>query len=453
MVRAPLAGFILLAAVAAAVITACRAGPSEGGAPAPMSSVSLASSYAKWSAVRAYGVNYTVRPAGASGGIRGEGAYQSQTAVYARATISGGPAAATDMVTSLFLPPDLYVQQGDGTWFVQSPWNQGFRPDQSLPGDPNRPLVDYAEFLGGLQGVQDRPDETVGGKTLARFHGEIDLASLSELAAEGATGTAQAEVWIDPDTALPATLEIRIRGSSGFDLVMNFVDFDKPVTPPAAPTDARPLRDAEYPDAPCTADKLAGCLAARTEITGADSCPGTGRRVCLVPLGMIPPDLVDYLVSYYRDRFGLRVTVLRPIAIPAALEDPKRLQIDADGLITYMGTQFPEAYRDSQVVLIGLTPIDVYDNTSHFRYLLGLRRNIYDPKAVVSSARMDPVFFGEPNDIDVYFARTRKLFSKYLGLLYYGLPTSDDPKSPMYDYIRGPGDVDAMGDLTVPGGQ
>ena len=418
--------------------------------PSPTAAVSLASSYARFGAVRSYAVNYTIRVTGLRGEVEGEGAYQSQTAVYAKTTIVGGQPSGTDMVASLFLPPDLYVQQGDGTWFVQSPWNQGYRADQSLPGDPNHPLVDYTEFLRGVKNVEDRRDETIGGRTLARFHGEIDLASLSSLEAMGAGGTAEADVWIDPASALPATLEIRMSGSDGLDIIVNFVDFNKPATPPAAPADARPLRDAEFPEAPCTGDKLTGCLAAQTEITGVDSCAGSGRRVCLVPLGMIPPDLVDYLVTYYRDQFGLPVTVLWPIAIPAALEDPKRMQIDADGLITYMGTQFPAAYRDPQAVLIGLTPIDIYDATSHFRYLLGLRRNPTDPKAIVSSARLDPLFYGDPGDDDLLFRRTRKFVSKYIGLLYYQLPTSSDPTSPMYDSIRGPDDVDAMTDLIAP---
>ena len=161
--------------------------------------------------------------------------------------------------------------------------------------------------------------------------------------------------------------------------------------------------------------------------------------------------MVDHLVDYYRDQFGLSVTVLKATSIPADLEDPKRQQVAADKLIDYMGSLFPAAYDDPQAVLIGLTPIDVYDGTSQFRYVFGVKGTVSDPKAVVSSARMDPLFYSAPKDNDLFSTRTRKLLSKYIGLLYFQLPTSSDPKSRMYDSIGGPDDVDVMTEpLVVP---
>ena len=76
--------------------------------------------------------------------------------------------------------------------------------------------------------------------------------------------------------------------------------------------------------------------------------------------------------------------------------------------------------------------------------MFGVKRTPASPQAIVSSSRMDPLFYGQPQDDGVFFTRTRKLFSKYVGLLYYRLPTSSDPTSPMYDSIGGPGDVDRM---------
>jgi len=113
-------------------------------------------------------------------------------------------------------------------------------------------------------------------------------------------------------------------------------------------------------------------------------------------------------------------------------------------MIEYMGGLFPDVYADQNAVLIGLTPLDLYDSTSHFRYLFGIKRDVSDPRAVVSSFRMDPQFYGDAPDEALYFSRYRKLLTKYVGLLYYGLPTSLDPKSPMYDHILGPDDLDRM---------
>ena len=58
--------------------------------------------------------------------------------------------------------------------------------------------------------------------------------------------------------------------------------------------------------------------------------------------------------------------------------------------------------------------------------------------------RMSPEFYGEPANDQLFFSRMRKLVSKYIGLLYYGLPPSEDPASPMFDSILGPADLDAM---------
>jgi predicted Zn-dependent protease len=137
---------------------------------------------------------------------------------------------------------------------------------------------------------------------------------------------------------------------------------------------------------------------------------------------------------------------LTPLAVPEEMAEPLRNQVDAASLIGYMGGAFPEAYADPQAVLIGLTPLDIYDSNSHFRYVFGLKGTYADPKAIVSTFRMDPMTYSEPADNDLLLSRSSKLLSKYVGLLYYGLSPSPDPRSPMYDSIMGPDDLDAMGD-------
>ena len=80
----------------------------------------------------------------------------------------------------------------------------------------------------------------------------------------------------------------------------------------------------------------------------------------------------------------------------------------------------------------------------YFRYLFGLKGTPADPKAVVSPLRMDPQFYSKPADGLLYYSRVRKLVSKYVGLLYFELPSSSTRGSPMYDHILGPSDVDKM---------
>lgn len=197
---------------------------------------------------------------------------------------------------------------------------------------------------------------------------------------------------------------------------------------------------------PCYEADLSTCLEEQSELEAmaSDSCDGFDRRICFVPLGKVSPGLVRHLVEHYEDEYGLTVTVLTPSAIPEELVDPEREQIDAVTLIEYMGTLFPGAYNNPDVVLIGLTPADLYNRESHFRFLFGTKGTPEHPKAVVSTYRMNVVPFKFPLVEGIMFSRARKLVTKYIGMLYYGLPPSDDPRSPLYDSILSVGDLDRM---------
>jgi predicted Zn-dependent protease len=348
----------------------------------------------------------------------------------------------------IFLPPDLYMSVPDEGWFVLSPWNQGVRPDEVPDFNLEEPLLDYPGLISSLSDVERLPDEEVDGKTHEVFTGSTDVDELPWLAGPEARGDADVSVWLDADSSLPGKVELvsDLGGGARIQATFEFLDYGLALTLPDRPAEARPWRDLVFPDATCTGDAYEGCLAAQTGIqpTANATCEGSGRRVCLVPLGQVSPELVQHLVDHYRSQYALEVSVLTPLEVPAEMAEPLREQIDAVALIDYMGGHFPEAFDDPEAVLIGLTPLDLYDSTSHFRYLFGLKGDFSDPKAVVSTMRMTPVFYGEAADQELFLSRMRKLVSKYVGLLYYGLPPSDDPQSPMFDSILGPDDLDTM---------
>jgi YD repeat-containing protein len=66
--------------------------------------------------------------------------------------------------------------------------------------------------------------------------------------------------------------------------------------------------------------------------------------------------------------------------------------------------------------------------------------------AVVSTARMDPLFSKEPADPKIVEARARKMITKDIGLLHYRLQPSYDFSSAVYDYIDDVEDLDNMGE-------
>jgi len=206
----------------------------------------------------------------------------------------------------------------------------------------------------------------------------------------------------------------------------------------------------------CSGSDLPQCLDEQSELRplSSTSCRGFEKRVCLAPLGEVSPDLVEHLADYYRDEYGISITVLTPSPIPDGLADPERGQMDVQDLMDYMASLFPTVSRDPDAILIGVTPVDMYDRTSHYRFLFGARDTEVTRRAVVSSARLNPRFFGIDEGEDVAFSRARKLFTKNIGLLYYGLPDSDDPDSPLYNNVLSVADLDEMDEpLTIPPGR
>jgi predicted Zn-dependent protease len=196
---------------------------------------------------------------------------------------------------------------------------------------------------------------------------------------------------------------------------------------------------------PCSGSEREGCLEAQTDLVAMAraSCEGSERRVCFVPLGQVDPDLVRNLVKYYRDEYGLEVGLLTPSAIPADMTNPRREQIDGESLADYMGTLFPADFNDPNVVVIGLTPLDLYAEDRDWNFELGYADWSAQSRAVVSTYRMHLGTF-HMVDNERVFSRTRKLVTKYIGLMFYHLPLSDDPTSPMYGNILRVTDLDKM---------
>ena len=403
----------------------------------------LSASRDRFARVQSFRTRFAMEAEDVEGRFEGEAAYASNNVLYWRGTYVDAALAEDEPTGFLFLPPDLYVQQQDGSWVVISPWNQGTDPDEQQAIGFEKPLINYAEFTQDMREVERQPDDLLDGQAFERYSGSIKVSDLDSLFPEGTSRreVADVDLWLHKGSGLPATIEITRRESHA---TIEFTDYDQLASAPAAPPGARPLRDVEFPSAPCTGSELAACLEAADDVHGSDSCEGSGRRICLVPLGRISSSLVDHLVNHYRDQYGLDVTVLGPASVPAELEDPLREQVDGIALVDYMVRLFPNEDSDPDAVLIGITVVDLYDSTSHFRYVFGVKGTPADPKGLVSTFRMDPQFYGEPPDVELLRSRTRKMLSKYIGFLYYGLPTSSDPESPMFNSILGPEDLDQM---------
>lgn len=385
---------------------------------------------------------------------RGVSAYATDGIIYADDRFEVEAPGTTEESRVIVVNGDLYMTYM-GEWFVLSPWHQGTRPEEIPDLGINSLLSDYERLAGELEGVQEHSSEEIEAVRYRRYSGELDWESFAgEDDSLALSGAFDVDLWVSDETGLPFRMdyEAELARSPMPQLTLTGTQtfgYDLDMSPPDPPDDAKPWRDLAYPEAPCTAEAFEGCLEAQTELTpvSVDSCGGEGRRICFVPIGNISADLVIRLVEHYRTEYGLDIQVMTPLAAPGVAAVPERNQIDAAGLLEEtVGMRWPDEYADADAVIIGITPIDTYNSESHFRYVFGVKGAYSFPKAIVSMFRMTPEFYGDAPDPELTFERTQKLLGKYIGMLYYGLPTSSDPTSQMFDNILGPDDLDRMSD-------
>lgn len=439
--------------VLGATLAACQIG-GRGAAPLPTPQVPstaeaqrlLDRSLTAYNASLTYVLNWNVDVGGQEDILIGDGAFlHGNSSQYVRWRINDHGSEPDDIIERHLSASDMYLRTRDGRWWVESPWNVGIPLGESIRDDPNVPPIDYPALIAALEKPSVVDD--VQAVSSAHVRGEAKLTDFWRAWAAGAGESAMVDVVVNTNSGVPERVTVEVSGKQGFTAKLVYGPWETDGNFPQPPADARPLKEAQYPDADCNGHKLGGCLAAATGIDGAASCAGAGKRVCLAPLGNVDADLVRHLVDHFAGEYGLSVTVLQPAPLPASLVNPKRGQIGDDALLGELERLYLDDYGNPEVVLIGITPVDVFMESKHYRYVLGVRLTEDQHVGFVSTARMNPAFYGDAADEELLYTRAERMVAKYVGGLYYALPDSDDRRSAMYNGIGGP---DALDDMTQP---
>jgi predicted Zn-dependent protease len=170
---------------------------------------------------------------------------------------------------------------------------------------------------------------------------------------------------------------------------------------------------------------------------------GTGP-IYFVPLGDFSPIIAKDLAQYYNERYGITVEVISSIRLPDSAFNPQRKQYEAESLLASLKTELRPLLIQPQSVAIALTDEDLYIASYKWRYAFGYRDA---PYAIVSSSRMNHALFGIGSASAEHRAsRFRKMVTKNIGVLYYGLPLSSHCRSAMYGKVGGPQELDVMGE-------
>lgn len=165
-------------------------------------------------------------------------------------------------------------------------------------------------------------------------------------------------------------------------------------------------------------------------------------RPYLVPIGKVTSVDFQQLIASYEKMLGLKVVLLAPIEIEDRTRDAERRQLIAEELIDLMQRRLPQLANDSEAILLGITDEDIYIRGYDWPFALNLRRG--QRFAVISSYRLKPTEEEGPASLALSQVRVRKIASKNLGILLYGLPLSDDPTSLLYREVWSGADVDRM---------
>lgn len=169
------------------------------------------------------------------------------------------------------------------------------------------------------------------------------------------------------------------------------------------------------------------------------SLKGSGK-VYFVPLGDFPAAETEKLVSYYKGKYSLSIETLPAVPLNSSVMNSERRQLIAEALINLIKSENPKLVRDRKAILIGLTAEDMYIERYNWQFSFSWRQE--GRYAVVSNARMK---FGEFSQ-NKFDSRLRKMVSKNIGIMHYGLQPSDNPRSVLYKNVGGLLELDYMGE-------
>lgn len=174
-----------------------------------------------------------------------------------------------------------------------------------------------------------------------------------------------------------------------------------------------------------------------------DELHGMGQ-IFLVPIGDTTPLISASLLQYYRGKYGLTLDVLPSIPVPEWARDEARHQVVVEELIEAMRRAYPQQAATPDSILIGVTDEDIYIAELDWEFAFNFRET--HQTAVISTARLNPVYYGRPAAPAVLETRLRKLLSKNIGISFYGLNLSSDRGSVLYNEVWNIETLDAMGE-------
>lgn len=169
--------------------------------------------------------------------------------------------------------------------------------------------------------------------------------------------------------------------------------------------------------------------------------PGKPEHVYLQAFGDFPVSRVAEITDHYFYIHGLQLEVLPARPLPPHTVDPARRQVISEELLDFMRRANSQLAADPRNVIIGFITLDMYPRKLEWAYAWAWREWRV---GVISTARLDPTWYGEPPDPFLLRLRLRKVVAKTVGLLYYRHLVNDNPRSALYHSLSTVQDIDRV---------
>lgn len=165
--------------------------------------------------------------------------------------------------------------------------------------------------------------------------------------------------------------------------------------------------------------------------------------VYFVAVGDAQSSQISDLVAHYKAKFNIQIVVLAPMAVSKNDIDLNRRQLIAEEVIESLRRSYADRLKSNSAVLIGITSHDMYPRGEDWQFCFGWR----DPDAriaVVSTARMNLHYPGEPANQADSTIRVRKMVTKDIGIMCFGMSPNHNPRSVLFDGILGIEELDQV---------
>ena len=189
------------------------------------------------------------------------------------------------------------------------------------------------------------------------------------------------------------------------------------------------------------------CLAILASSRANDAVAQTAARpeLYFVAVGAVPDEMMQRLVAHFRSRFAIPIKTLLPLSFDEATFDPRRKQVVADRVIDAIRMRNATLAKNRHIRVIAITPDDMYMLAMRVQWSFTFSLRSADHRfAVISYARMDPVNLGDPRNDELLLSRLRKMIAKNIGIMYYRLPVSSNPRSVLFRNVLGVDELDRM---------